>query len=79
MVLTVLYAGFAGLTLAYATDVIDEHTVDERDEAIMMTSMRNKSYTAGFDGYIGERFGVGRQRNGPGSYVSTTTPDSNLA
>lgn len=79
MVLTVLYAGFAGLTLAYATDVIDEHTVDERDEAIMMTSMRNKTYTAGFDGYIGERFGVERQRNGPGSYVSTTPTDSNLA
>lgn len=82
MVLTFLYAGFAGLTLAYANDVIDEHAVDERDEAIMMTSTRNKTvhYNAGYDGYIGERFGVvGRPRNGPTGFVSTTAPDSTLA
>jgi hypothetical protein len=79
MVLTVLYAGFAALTLAYATDVIDEHASDERDDAIMMTSTRNKAahYNAAYDGYIGGRFGVGR--NGPAGFVSTSSPDSGLA
>lgn len=81
MILTVLYAGFAALTLAYATNVIEEHAVDERDEVIMMTSTRNKTvhYNSGYDGYIGERFDVGRPRNGPSSFVSTTPPDSTLA
>mmetsp|Transcript_5485 Transcript_5485/g.12578 ORF Transcript_5485/g.12578 Transcript_5485/m.12578 type:complete len:274 (-) Transcript_5485:232-1053(-) len=81
MVLTVLYAGFAALTLAYATNVIDEHAVGERDEAIMMTSTRNKTvhFNAAYDGYIGERFDVGRPRNGPAGFVSTTTPDASLA
>lgn len=81
MVLTILYAGFAALTLAHATDIIDEHAIDERDDAIMMTSTRNKTvhFNAGYDGYIGERFGVGRPRNGPASFVSTTPPDSTLA
>jgi len=81
MVLTVLYAGFAALTLAYATNVIDEHAVDERDEAIMMTSTRNKTvhFNAGYDGYIGERFDVGRPRNGPAGFVSTAAPDATLA
>jgi len=66
MVLTVLYAGFAALTLTYATDVIDEHSIDERDDMatnIMMTSTNrmniNKTTVghfnahAGYDGYIG--------------------------
>ena len=81
MVLTILYAGFAALTLAYATNVIEEYGVDEREEAIMMASTRNKTahYNSGYDGYIGERFGVGRARNGPASFVSTTPPDSSLA
>jgi len=81
MVLTVIYAGFAALTLTYATNVIDEYAVDERDEAIMMTSTRNKTihFNAGYDGYIGERFDVVRPRNGPGGFVSTTAPDATLA
>ncbi|VEU44985.1 unnamed protein product [Pseudo-nitzschia multistriata] len=60
-VLTVLYGGFAALTLAYAPDVINEYAVDERDE-VLMTSTRNKKghFNAAYDGYIGERFGVGR-------------------
>lgn len=80
MVLTVLYAGFAGVTLAYANDVIEECANDERDDdAIMMTSTRNKTghFNTAYDGYIGERFGVGRVRNGP--FVSTTAPSSTLA
>ena len=81
MVLTVLYAGFAALTLAYATSVIEEYAADEMEETIMMTSTRNKSghFNSGYDGYIGERFGVGRPRNGTASFVSTTPPDSTLA
>ena len=81
MVLTVLYAGFAALTLAYATNVIEEHAADEREETIMMTSTGNKSvhFNSGFDGYIGERFGIGRPRNGPAGFVSTSPPDSTLA
>lgn len=61
MVLTVLYGGFAGLTLAYAPDVIDEHAIDEREE-VLMTSTRNKTvhFNGGYDGYIGERFDIGR-------------------
>mmetsp|Transcript_15723 Transcript_15723/g.36211 ORF Transcript_15723/g.36211 Transcript_15723/m.36211 type:complete len:250 (-) Transcript_15723:238-987(-) len=61
IVLTILYGGFAALTLAYAPDVINEHALDERDD-IMMTSTRNKTvhFNAGYDGYIGERFDVGR-------------------
>lgn len=58
MVLTVLYAGFAALTLTYATDVIDEHSIDERDDMatnIMMTSTKVGHFNAhtGYDGYIG--------------------------
>eukprot|EP00536_Pseudo-nitzschia_multiseries_P011653 jgi/Psemu1/206439/e_gw1.408.36.1 len=61
IVLTMLYGGFAALTLAYAPDVINEHALDERDD-VMMTSTRNKTvhFNAGYDGYIGERFDVGR-------------------
>ncbi|MGK3733508.1 MAG: hypothetical protein ACI8RD_000151 [Bacillariaceae sp.] len=67
MVLTVLYAGFAALILTYATDIIDEHAIEERDDInnIMMTSTNRKtnntvghtfnvnSHTTGYDGYIG--------------------------
>mmetsp|Transcript_5842 Transcript_5842/g.14570 ORF Transcript_5842/g.14570 Transcript_5842/m.14570 type:complete len:272 (+) Transcript_5842:105-920(+) len=81
MVLTVLYAGFAALTLAYATNIIEEHAADERDETIMMTSTGNKSvhFNSGYDGYIGERFGVGQPRNGPAGFVSKSPPESTLS
>jgi hypothetical protein len=80
MVLTVLYAGFAALILTYATDIIDEHAIEERDDInnIMMTSTNRKtnntvghtfnvnSHTTGYDGYIGERFDVvGRSGHRP--------------
>ncbi|KAL3893527.1 MAG: hypothetical protein SGARI_008123, partial [Bacillariaceae sp.] len=42
MVLTILYAGFAALTFAYSNGVMDEYTLDEREEA-MMLSTRNKT------------------------------------
>jgi len=78
MFLTVLYAGFAALTFAYANTVMAEHTMDEREEAMLST--RNKAgHFNGYDGYIGERFDVGRPRNGPAGFVSPSAPESTLA
>ena len=77
MVLTVLYAGFAALTFFYSGGVMDEYTMDEREEA-MMLSTRNKTvvnFNVGYDGYIGDRFDVGRQ---PG-FVPPTAPEATLA
>jgi hypothetical protein len=82
MVLTVIYAGFAALTFAYSNCVIEEHIMDEREEA-MMLSTRNKTvvhFNAGYDGYnnpgyIGERFDVGRN----GGFVSPSAQDATLA
>mmetsp|Transcript_11577 Transcript_11577/g.23872 ORF Transcript_11577/g.23872 Transcript_11577/m.23872 type:complete len:259 (+) Transcript_11577:92-868(+) len=85
IVLTILYAGFAGVTLAYANDVINEcandDRVDDDDNNILMTSTRNHKnnhFSTAYDGYIGERFDVGR-RKGPSSFVSTTSPSSPLS
>jgi len=77
MVLTVIYAGFAALTFAYSNGVIQEHAMDEREEA-MMLSTRNKNvvhFNAGYDGYIGERFDVGRSTG----FVSPSGPEATLA
>ena len=77
MVLTVLYAGFAALTFFYSNGVMDEYTLDEREEA-MMLSTRNKTvvnFNVGYDGYIGDRFDVGR----PAGFVSPTAPEATLA
>jgi hypothetical protein len=80
MLLTILYAGFAALTFAYSNSLMDEHAIDEREEAMLST--RNKSGVAhfnGYDGYIGERFDVGRPRNGPVGFVSPSAPDATMA
>lgn len=78
MFLTVLYAGFAALTFAFANAIMDEHAMDEREEAMLST--RNKAgHFNGYDGYIGERFDVGMPRNGPGAFVSPTPADATLA
>jgi hypothetical protein len=77
MVLTVIYAGFAALTFAYSNGVIDEYIMDEREEQLML-STRNKNvvhFNTGYDGYIGERFDVGR----PTGFVSPTVPEATLA
>jgi hypothetical protein len=77
MVLTILYAGFAALAFAYSNGVIEEQIMDEREEA-MMLSTRSKTvghFNAGYDGYIGERFDVGR---GAG-FVSPSAQDATLA
>ena len=78
MFLTVIYAAFAALTFVYANGVMDEHAIDQREEAMLST--RNKvGHFNGYDGYIGERFdiNVGRSRNPP-SFVSAAPPDSAL-
>jgi hypothetical protein len=78
MFLTVLYAGFAALTFAYSNGIMDEHAMDVREEAMLST--RNKtSHFNGYDGYIGERFDVGRPRNGPAGFVSPSAPEATLA
>ena len=80
MFLTIIYAGFAALTFAYANGVMEEHAMDEREEA--MISTRNKvGHFNGYNGYIGERFDVGRPtgRNGPPGFVSPTAPEATLA
>jgi hypothetical protein len=80
MFLTVLYAGFAALTFAFAHNILDEHALDEREES-MLSSTRNKNtHFNGYDGYIGERFDVhGRTRNGPGGFVSPTPPEGTMS
>jgi hypothetical protein len=78
MFLTVVYAGFAALTFAYANSIMDEHSFDEREEAMLSTRNKTGQYM-GYDGYIGERFDVGRPRNGPTGFgVSPSAPDATL-
>ena len=64
MVLTVLYAGFAALTFSFANGVIEEHLSDESENTVSTTRNSTTPYNA-YDGYIGERFDVGRPSNGP--------------
>lgn len=85
--LTILYGGFAALTLSYANDVIEELAVEEDEEImnnnahgsnnIMMTSMNKYSHNAGYDSgyYIGERFDVVSHRPRSG-FVSTSGASS---
>jgi hypothetical protein len=74
MFLTVLYAGFAGLTFAYSKSVLEELLEDEREEAIK-SSRNNKNpthFVGGYDGYIGDRFDVRRNAGSTGFVASTT-------
>jgi hypothetical protein len=72
MFLTVLYAGFAGLTFAFSKSVLEELVVDEREESASRktSSLVNNNPThfvgGGMynDGYIGERFDVRRPAGG---------------
>jgi hypothetical protein len=73
MVLTVLYFGFAALAFSFANNVIDEHEDDEREEALNSTRSKVHPRFTGYDGYIGERFDVGRPRSdfaSPGTTLS---------
>jgi len=58
MFLTVLYAGFAGLTYAFSTSVLEELVMDEKEEALASSRSKGSHFVSGYDGYIGERFGV---------------------
>jgi hypothetical protein len=78
MFLTVLYAGFAGLTFAYSKSILDELLEDEREEATK-SSRNNKNPThfiGGYDGYIGDRFDV--RRNGVTPGFVAPTPDKQI-
>ena len=78
MFLTVIYAGFAALTYAYANTIMSEHAIDEREEAMLSTRNKAGHFNA-YNGYIGERFDVGIGRPGPASFVSPAAPEATLA
>lgn len=73
MFLTVIYAGFAALTFAYSSSVMEEHAMDEREELILSTRDKGVGHFNGYGGYIGERFDVGRTRNGPTGFATEAT------
>lgn len=73
MFLTVLYAGFAALTYAYSTSLVEEHALDEREGQILSTRDKGVANFNGYGGYIGERFDVGRTRNGPTGFAPEAT------
>jgi hypothetical protein len=84
MFLTVLYAGFAGLTFAFSKSVLEELLVDDREEMsrnkILSSSNHPTHYVGGHhynDGYIGERFDVRRQPTVGGGF-SAPTPDASI-
>jgi hypothetical protein len=80
MFLTILYAGFAALTYAFSTAILEELAADEREEAYNNTRSHlhhHKSqnhFVGGFDGYIGERFDV-RRTTGPTGFVAPKPTD----
>lgn len=77
MFLTVMYAGFAALTYAYSSSVIEEHALDEREDHLLSTREKGVGHFNGFhSGYIGDRFDVGRSKNQPTGF---TTPQATLA
>lgn len=84
MFLTVLYAGFAGLSFAFSKSVLEELVSDEREEVsarnkILSSSNHPTHFVGGHhynDGYIGERFDVRRQ-SGPGGF-SAPAPDTSI-
>ena len=72
MFLTVIYAGFAGLTFAYSKSVIEELEEDERADFSRKTV--NSSHF-GYNGYIGERFDIRRNAPGAGGGFVSAPPD----
>jgi hypothetical protein len=76
MFLTVLYAGFAGLTFAFSQSVLEELLVDEREDSARKTSSNPTHFVGGYnDGYIGERFDV-RRPPGAGGFVAPPPENS---
>jgi len=77
MFLTVIYAGFAALTFAFSTSVMEEFDEEERLEAMANSRTGAAHFSAGAtynNGYIGERFDV---RRGKG-FVSPKPPEGTL-
>lgn len=73
MVLTVIYASFAALTFVYSNAVLEEHAMDEREEQILSTREKGVGHFNGYGGYIGERFDIGRPRNGQTGFATEAT------
>lgn len=71
--LTVLYASFAALTFSFSNSVLEELAMDERQEALASTRSKGTHFVSGYEGYIGDRFGI---RNG--GFVAPTPPDRTL-
>jgi hypothetical protein len=85
MFLTVLYAGFAGLTFAFSKSVLEELIDDDREEMSRnkIISSHNNHHSTHFvgghhfnDGYIGERFDVRRPNPVGGGFAAPTTDAS---
>lgn len=80
MFLTVMYAGFAGLTFAYSKSVMEELDEDERTTDFghrpsQITSSHHHPF--GYNnGYIGERFDI--RRNAPGGGFVSAPPDKGI-
>jgi hypothetical protein len=87
MFLTVLYAGFAGLTFAFSKSVLEELLNDDREEMSSRNKILSAHNTTHFvgghhhynDGYIGERFDVRRPNSvvGGGGFASPA-PDTSI-
>jgi hypothetical protein len=87
MFLTVLYAGFAGLTFAFSKSVLEELLDDEQEEIArnkILSSHNNHHHPTHFvgghynDGYIGERFDVVRRQPPVGGGFAATATDSSI-
>lgn len=69
MFLTVVYAGFAALTFAFSSAVIEENNTDSQEEVYgssrkMKNSMFSSGYIGEHSGYIGEHSGYIGERSG---------------
>ena len=86
MFLTVLYAGFAGLTFAFSKSVLEELLDDDREEMSSrnkILSSHNATHFVGGhhlynDGYIGERFDVRRPNPVVGGGFAAPAPDASI-
>lgn len=84
MFLTVLYAGFAGLTFAFSKSVWEELLMEEREETAgamrkpsnITNNAAHHQFVGGYnDGYIGERFDVRRPNNNVGGVGFVAPPN----
>ena len=86
MFLTVLYAGFAGLTFAFSKSLLEELLIDDREEMSNRNKTLSSHNTTHFvgghhhfnDGYIGERFDVRRPNSVVGGGFTAPAPDTSI-